>query len=61
MTESNLTADSGTKAPVKRAETAYTSPELFEIGAATYLLQGPMVSAPYRDLHNDWYTNWPQP
>ncbi len=61
MTARDLSTGSIADGAEQKANTAYASPEVFEIGPATELLQGPMVSAPYRDLHNDWYTNWPQP
>ncbi len=39
----------------------YSVPDLFEIGSATKLLQGPMMNQPYRDCSNDGTSGWSQP
>lgn len=40
---------------------SYTKPELFLVAPATQLLQGPMISATYRDCSNSGYSYDPQP
>lgn len=39
--------------------TDYSAPELFNFGRAATLLQGPMLTGPYKDTGNDYYSNWP--
>ena len=44
------------KAPEGRKE--YQAPDLFTMGTAIELIQGPMYSATYRDVTNSGYTYW---
>lgn len=37
----------------------YYAPELFKLGRAAALLQGPMITSGYKDTSNDYYSNWP--
>ncbi len=45
----------------ERQKKGYSTPELFDIGSATKLIQGPMINQPYRDCSNDGTSGWPQP
>ncbi len=40
---------------------SYSTPDLFEIGSATDVLRGPMISQPYRDCSNPGTSGWTQP
>ena len=60
----SITTPSQSVTPTKpelSSEQAYEKPDLFLVGSATELLQGPMMNATYRDCHNSGSSYDPQP